>query len=285
MPRKKTATSGPTEVKNPRRSRRHVTTEDGIPQVYQDMLADAASSLPSLAKTEGRAAKRRRIDEPPLQDVMPERKLSPMEKPENEMEFEAGSVPPIRVQQTIYDDFSGSEDSDADFEDVDLEPEPERSDGEAESKKPLQLDFSRPSGLANTPIVQRRKPATTAEKRLRLDVHKWHVLCLILHGYHRNRWCDNEEVQATLKPLIPRKLITLLHLDESKPQYARNHGFNKALEEIIDIWQREWTITANGIRRAFWAEDADILRDVSQKLLFSTTSTHHGPDRRLGRSC
>jgi xeroderma pigmentosum group C-complementing protein len=284
MPRKKTATSRQTEAKRPRRSRRHATNEGGIPEVYQDMLAEAAASPPSLAKSEGRAAKRRRIEEPPLHNATPELKLSPAEKPEDGIELGADSVPPIRVQQTIYDDFSGSDDSDADFEDVDLEREPEPPDGEAENKKPLQLDLSRPSGLAETTAVQRRKPATTAEKRLRLDVHKWHLLCLMLHGHHRNRWCDNEEVQAILKPLIPRKLITLLHLDESKPQYARNHGFNKAMEEISDIWQREWTITANGLRRAFWVEDADVLRDVSQRLPFSPTPTHQGADRRLRRS-
>jgi xeroderma pigmentosum group C-complementing protein len=280
MPRKKTATSGLPDSKRPRRTSRHVAKEDGVPEIYQDMLIEAAASSPPVVKGEGRAVKRRRLEEPPPHAATPEPNITSLETPEDEEELIQGSVPLFRAQQTIYKDFASSDESDADFEDVDLEPELERSsDGDLDNKKPLQLDLSRPSGQTESPAAQRRKPATTAEKRLRLDVHKWHLLCLLLHGHHRNRWCDNEEVQAILKPLIPRKLITLLHLDESKPQYARNHGFNKAMEEISDIWQREWTATAKGMRRAFWAEDVDVLRDVSQKLLYDTTYTEHKADR------
>jgi xeroderma pigmentosum group C-complementing protein len=266
MPRTKTGASKLKESKPPRRSSRHATKEDDVPAIYQEMLVEAAASSPPPMKYEGRVAKRRRLEEPPEAET-PELEPTSRYMPEHEIEPSPNSLPAIRAQQTIYDDFASSEESDAGFEDVDLEAALERVDDDVQNQKPLQLDLSRPSGRAETPPVQRRKPATTAEKRLRLDVHKCHVLCLMLHGHHRNRWCDNEEVQAILKPLIPRKLITLLHLDESKPQYARNHGFNKAIEEISDIWQREWTITAKGMRRAFWVEDADVVRDVSQRLL------------------
>jgi xeroderma pigmentosum group C-complementing protein len=279
MPRKKTVASGPTESKDPRRSSRRIAKEGGIPEIYQDMLVEAAASAPLMANNEGRAAKRRRVEEPLPYHVTPEPQLPSREEPEDGIEPEAGSVPPTGARQTIYDDFVDSDESDADFEDVVLKHGSEASDGEVESDKPLQLDLSWPSGRQDTPPVQRRKPATTAEKRLRLHVHKWHVLCLLLHGCHRNRWCDNGEVQEILKPLIPRKLINLLHLDESKPQHSRNHGFNKAMEEINDIWRREWTITAKGIRRAFWAEDADVLRDVSQKVPSLSTCTYNRADR------
>ena len=266
MPWKKTAASARTESKAPRRPSRHATKEGGIPEIYQEMLVEAAASTPSLAKSEGRAPKRRRVEEPLLYTLTPDPDTPPTEAQEDGLEIEQDSELTTRAPQIIYDDFASSDESEADFEDVDLERGLERGDGEAVNKKPLKLDLTQPSGRPETPPAQRRKPATTAEKRLRLDVHKWHVLCLMLHGQHRNRWCDDEEVQAILKPLIPRKLIALLHLDESKPQHARNHGFNKAIEEISDIWQHEWTITANGVRRAFWTEDPNILRDVSQKL-------------------
>jgi xeroderma pigmentosum group C-complementing protein len=270
MPRKKTAASSLTEPTGRRRSSRHVASEGGIPEIYRDMLVEAAESAPLMANNEGRAAKRRRVEEP---------QISSMEEPEDAIKPETGSVPPITAKRTIYDDFTGSDESDVDFEDVVLTQDPKCSDGGVENERPLQLDLSRPLGRQDAPLVQRRKPATTAEKRLRLDVHKWHVLCLLLHGYHRNRWCDNEEVQEILKPLIPRKLINRLHLDESQPQYARNHSFNKAMEEISDIWRREWTITTRGIRRAFWAEDVDVLREVSPKLPSLWPSTYYGADR------
>ena len=267
MPRKKVATSKLAESNPPRRSNRHATKGDDVPEIYKEMLVEAAALSPRPPKDEGRAAKRRRVGESTSQVEMPELETTPLDELEDDIEPQSHSVPPARTQQTIYEDFPSSEESDAAFEDVDLEPGLEHSDAEADNNKPLQLDLSRHSGRAETPAVQRRKPATTAEKRVRLDVHKWHVLCLMLHGHARSRWCDREDVQVILKPLIPRKLITLLHLDESKPQYARNHSFNKAIEEISDIWQREWTITAKGMRRAFWTDDPDVVRDVGEKTI------------------
>jgi xeroderma pigmentosum group C-complementing protein len=267
MPRKKTAVTKLQDFKSRRRSGRHAPRQDDVPEIYQDMLVEAAALSPLPLKREGRAAKRRRLEEPPLQAETPELESTSIGAPGDDLAPSSNSVPPVRALQTTYDDLASSDESDAAFEDVDLELPLPRVDADVENEKPLQLDFSRTSGQAETPSVQRRKPVTAAEKRLRLDVHKWHLLCLILHLHHRNRWCDNEEVQTILKPLIPRKLTALLHLDESKPQYARNHGFNKAIEEISDIWQREWTITAKGMRRAFWTEDADVVGDVSQKLL------------------
>ena len=231
------------------------------------MLDEAAALSPLPSKDESRAAKRRRVEESTLRVEMPELETMPLDELEDDIEPQSRSVPPARTQQTIYEDFPSSNESDAEFEDVDLELGLEHSDAEADNNKPLQLDLSRHSGRAGTPAAQRRKPATTAEKRLRLDVHKWHVLCLMLHGHVRSQWCDREDVQVILKPLIPRKLITLLHLDESKPQYARNHAFNKAIEEISDIWQREWTVTAKGMRRAFWTDDPDVVRDVGENAI------------------
>jgi xeroderma pigmentosum group C-complementing protein len=262
MPRKNT-TSKLAESRPSRRSNRHATKDDGVPEIYKEMLVEAGALSPlPPQKNEGRAAKRRRVEESTSRAEMLELETS---EREGDMELQLHSVPPAGTQQTIYEDLPSSDESDADFEDVDLEPGREHSDVETDNSKPLQLDLSRNPGRAESPAVQRRKPATTAEKRVRLDVHKWHVLCLMAHGHVRSRWCDHEDVQMTLKPLIPRKLITLLHLDESKPQYARNHAFNKAIEEISDIWQRQWTITAKGMRRAFWTDDPDVVRDVSEE--------------------
>ena len=267
MPRKREATSKLAKSKPSRRSNRHATKEDDVPEIYKEMLVEAAALPPLAPKDESRAAKRRRVEESTSQLEMSELETAPLNELEDDIEPQSHSVPPARTQQTIYEDFPSSDESDADFEDVDLELRPEHSDAEADNNKPLQLDLSRHSGRAENPAAQRRKPATTAEKRVRLDVHKWHVLCLMLHGHVRSQWCDREDVQVILKPLIPRKLITLLHLDESKPQYARNHAFNKAIEEISDIWQREWSITAKGMRRAFWTDDPDVVRDVGEKTI------------------
>src|SRR5271163_3373854 len=140
MPRKKVATSKLAESNPSRRSSRHATKGDDVPEIYKDMLLEAAALSPLPPKDEGRAAKRRRVEESTSRVEMPRFEATPLGELEDNIEPQSNSVPPARAQQTIYEDFPSSEESDAAFEDVDLEPGLEHSDAEADINKPLQLD-------------------------------------------------------------------------------------------------------------------------------------------------
>ncbi len=145
---------------------------------------------------------------------------------------------------------------------MDLKVEAEADRRREDIDEPLHLDLEKTPGLEFSSPEHRRKPATLVERKLRLEVHKWHVLCLLAHLQRRNYWCDDEKVQAILKPLILRKTVRLLHLDSSQSQYQRNHSFNAAIDEISKLWRSKWTITQQGMRKAYWKEEPDELDDL-----------------------
>ena len=248
MARRKKSELTETLRKLPRRSSRHANADNGVPRVYQEMLIEEEVS--SAADTSGRASKRRRLE---------------VAQPEVEADIEDAaegptqSYPaiPTRRQQVVFDDMTDSDTSEEDFEDVDLDakPDPDPEPATEESNEPLQINLSTP--LVPTQTTPRRRKAVNSntDRQYRLNVHKWHVLCLTFHGHWRSRWCDNCEVQRTLKAPVPRKTIDLLHLSESKPQYARNHAFMESIKEISEIWKNEWQITEQGLRRPYWPEE------------------------------
>lgn len=99
--------------------------------------------------------------------------------------------------QTVYNSPSESEESDMEWEEVDIQqsslPGPSTSVS-ASDDAPLQITLGQQEERKRR--VVRRKPVTAAERKLRLDVHKTHLLCLLGHVQRRNLWCNDEEVQV-----------------------------------------------------------------------------------------
>jgi xeroderma pigmentosum group C-complementing protein len=264
---KRGAAGGRGRARSPRRPvRRPARDEDDIPEVYQDMLAEAARNPLPKPDVQTRSAKRRKLDVGSPQVLMADISLddAPSSRPADaENGYVSDGAPRSSQKQIVYDDFGASdEDSDEDFEDVELEADADEKETQEGPDEPLQLDLSKKPGPDIGPSISRRKPATGAERKLRLDVHKWHVLCLLAHLQRRNHWCDDDQVQAILKPLIPRKLVKLLHLDASQSQSQRTYSFNSVIDEISKIWRSEWKTTEPGLRRAYWREDSMDLEDL-----------------------
>ena len=249
-----------------RLNRRTTQGQDDVPEIYQEMLVEAARNPLSKVDLQTKVVKRRKLDDG-LSQVTDSELAAPdlPNGPIDDVETGDESVldQSIIRRQTVFDDFRGSDDeSEDDFEEVDLEADIEVYHGQDRADEPLQLDLNKKLGPDATSSVHRRKPATAVERRIRLDVHKWHVLCLLAHLQRRSHWCDDEQIQSILKPLIPRKLVKLFHLDASQPQYQRTHSFNVAIDEVSKIWRSEWKITEQGMRRAYWKEDPDDLKNV-----------------------
>lgn len=230
------------------------------------MLASAAREEQASSSN----AKRRKISEEPPTPIDLDFDLfgsSAFPPDQNDHLLGRGSSPD-KPQQVVYDDFEGTDESDVEFEDVDLEPAPEaelETETDTWTDKPeqtsLELDLSKTSIGTSGSSIQRRKPVGPAERKLRLEVHKAHLICLLAHLSCRNRWCETESVQAILKPLVPRRVTALLHVDESEPQYQRSYSFTKGIEEVCSIWRLQWTTTARGMQRAHWKEGVDPLKE------------------------
>jgi xeroderma pigmentosum group C-complementing protein len=164
------------------------------------MLAEAA---PSLAKSgeDGKTVKKRRVGGRLVTYRATEAKA------ESEVETGAESaplpeVPAARVQQTVYDDSAESSDEDMEWEEVDLNQEPDNSmlqgTNDVLEDALLEIRLDKNAGKEAAPRIQRRKPVTGLEKKMRLDVHKAHLLCLIAHVYIRNHWCNDVGLQVSI---------------------------------------------------------------------------------------
>ncbi|KAF3491356.1 nitrilase [Arthroderma uncinatum] len=105
--------------------------------------------------------------------------------------------------QTVYDLDASEEESEPEWEDVEL-PSPSASSalpsmlpaGHDDDQEPLHITLGKEEHAEKTKSAIRRKPITGAEKKLRLEIHKVHVLCLLGHVQLRNVWCNDEEIQA-----------------------------------------------------------------------------------------
>lgn len=173
-----------------------------LPDVYTVMLADTVSSSTRVNEEERTIKKRRIAGRVVSQDTggmefLQEDQLSSV--PDQMAVDSLGAELTPSQQQTVYNDSEDSADSDMDWEEVDLartivqQDSPER-DREPERELNLVLGQSDHEARRSTPV--KRKPVTKAEKQVRLEIHKMHLLCLLYFVHLRNHWCNDKEVHV-----------------------------------------------------------------------------------------
>lgn len=161
--------------------------------------------------------------------------------------------------QTI-DRSSGSDEEDEDdfaFEDVDLNQRTEKHESQHQQSDGIE-DLSIKLDQQVTPAKRaaiRRKPASAAEKAVRLLVHKSHALCLLSHCIYINSWCNNEVVQRNLTAVLPVKTKGLLNPKATDSQFVRHRAFNDGLEQATELFKLAFTVNASGMQRAKWNDD------------------------------
>lgn len=268
-----------------RRSRLETTREDQVPEIYREMLEEAEARDPGQFQSD-RPLKRRRVgDSESIQT-----RAIPVDSPPLEQVTVASSQDDGAIQnvQTIYDSTT-SDESDVEWEDVEVTQSTQTLYGttttnvDRDEILQITLDRKPETRKRQTP---RRKPVTAAEKKLRLDAHKVHLLCLLAHVSLRNRWCNDDllqvrssllemgrtycltDKQRSLKRMLPRKIIALLNPDESKPQFVRSTTFIDGLNQAGDVFNRRFRVTNSGLKRAHWAEDQEQLKQRMVNLSF-----------------
>ncbi|TVY82826.1 DNA repair protein rhp41 [Lachnellula suecica] len=229
-----------------------------VPDVYQEMLAEA---LPSQADVPERPLKRRRTGARDAPQVASSSR--PMEvEDDEEVEFEDVLDPddePPKTQQTAYrDSDEESEDGDLEWEGVDFEALPE-SGPSGDLELTLTLDKTPPRPKIST----RRKVVSKAERVTRLEIHRMHVLCLLSHVDRRNNWCNDSEVQTSLRPLLDKKMATFLRPKSDLSQFGRAESLKRGLEQAGIMWKKKFRVTARGMRRALWADDERDLQNYN----------------------
>lgn len=274
------------------RATRLRAAKSDVPDVYQEMLMEAAADAGSSAFSEPPAKRLKRPGEGKAEAVKSqstEQGGSGEDDEDADIEFEDVVLPPATVQ-TMYRD---SDDEEDDLDDDEEEEEEEVGNEEAsnfdnvaygaihhfhETQEELQTLTLNLSKHANATTVTRkgvnkRKPVTKEEKQRRITIHQTHLLCLLLHCALRNRWCDDEQVHKTLRPLLSKKTIGYLTPSPRLPQFGQTESLKSGLEQAGAIFRSKFQITERGLRRPLWAEDPDHLNNVSlwQGIVFEAT--------------
>lgn len=164
----------------------HEERGDEIPEVYRGLLAEAEAREPQGLES-GRPAKRRKVGE--RATPQPESAGQEVHPPDTSEDVD-------RQIQTAYES-TASDESDMEWEEVDIQQAPSNTNHSVSysADGPLQITLDQQKGNTKR-IVTRRKPVTGAEKKLRLDVHRTHLLCLLAHVQIRNLWCNDDQVQV-----------------------------------------------------------------------------------------
>lgn len=203
------ARSGPVRVSGSATGsgpRRKKGKDDGVPDVYKEMLSEASKE--AAENGESRPLKRRRKGDRPAAianastahlDVQGK---APVEEPSSPvLKSEAEST---RPEQTITADTDDSDESDFEWEDVTLQQQNnigldfgEHGDTEPEEDRGgISIDLSAPAPQPKVSKASLRKVVTADDRRQRLLVHKLHILCLIAHIHIRNSWCNDLETKV-----------------------------------------------------------------------------------------
>lgn len=252
------------------------SSQNAIPEVFQEMLADA---IPLQSDVPERPLKKRRTgrrgDPVPVVDSgnpINDKKV----EDEEDLEFEdipglykgketADDDGPHKQLQTAYrdsddDEFQGS---DLDWEAVDLEHNTRSNQPSGD----LELNLTNKSPPQRRVIAPRRKAVSKEDRALRLQIHKLHVLCLLSYVDRRNDWCNDIEVQKVLRPLLTKKMLTYLRPKSDLSQFGQAESLKRGLEDVARMWRTKYSITARGMRRALWADNEEGLQDVCTLLI------------------
>ncbi|KAI9712487.1 MAG: hypothetical protein M1812_006903 [Candelaria pacifica] len=247
--------------------------QDVVPDIFQDMLAEAVSSSPAQFGDEIRSVKRRKLG--PNAEVNVKQ-----ESPSGEVSVRHASHEPsspsastdvsdhegkshIALQQTAFDESGDSEESEMEWEEVDISGHDriasDLEDGREE--RSLNIVLQGNESFDKKTIRSKRKPITPEERKSRIEIHKAHLLCLTAHVDFRNQMCNDVETQAVLKPLVPKRMRSYLNPNQDLSQFQKTRSFMDGLSQAKDLWKVKFNVTASGMRKANWAESEAALRD------------------------
>lgn len=234
-----------------------------VPDVYQEMLAEA---LPSQADVPERPLKRRRTGprDAPYGVASSSPRQADEDDGDEELEFEDVLAEPVKTQQTAYrdSDEESEDDEEVELAGVDFESLPRN--GETSGGGDLELTLTANKAEAQRPkISTRRRVVSKAERVTRLEIHRMHILCLLSHVERRNDWCNDSDVQKSLRPLLDKKMMTFLSPKSDMSQFGRAESVKRGLEQAGIMWRKKYRVTARGVRKALWADDEKDLQNVS----------------------
>ncbi|KAI0112491.1 Rad4-domain-containing protein [Nemania sp. FL0031] len=252
-----------------------------VSAIYRDMLVEANIRPTRASTSEERPIKRKRPGQ--RRDEVAQSGASSPEKPSrdkaidlkdhkdedesaDDLEFEDVALPAATIQTVYRDSDEEEEEEDNDeevFEDVDFSAHASAASEAQDTQQDLELDLSARNKSTLTKTADRRKPISKLEKDRRVEIHKTHLLCLLAHVAQRNKWCNDPQVQDSLRPLLTEKMVKQLNPPSRWHQFGRASSLKEGLNLVNSMFRMKFQITERGMRRALWAETEAHLQDYS----------------------
>ncbi|KAJ4254368.1 hypothetical protein NW762_009962 [Fusarium torreyae] len=249
-------------------------------EIYSDMLAEAGVNPQDRSSPE-RPLKRRRAgpsravpetgksSDPAPEKSSPSKPAPPQvtdeedDDEDEDIEFQDVILPQPTMQTMELESDDDDEDEDIMFEDVDFTAPLQDLGSTSQEPQSLELNLTaqKSSTAEGKKAAERRKPITREERKIRTDIHKAHLLCLLSHAARRNHWCNDGKVQDYLRPHLIDKTVNYLTPGAHLPQFGRTESLKTGLKQAESVWKTKYEVTERGLRRALWAEDAKQLED------------------------
>lgn len=177
------------------------STRSEVPDVYREMLADTVSSATTINDA-GKIIKRRRVAGQIVKQSEIQGTVDNLERDSSGLnnlgQVDLAPHHELPSQQVIYNDSEDSAQSDLNWEEVDLKEGLDEDSSQHSDDQTGELNLVLNEGRSGSQVQgkSRKVPVTAAERRIRLEVHKMHLLCLLMHIHLRNHWCNGEEVHV-----------------------------------------------------------------------------------------
>ncbi|WVQ65333.1 uncharacterized protein L199_003509 [Kwoniella botswanensis] len=129
-------------------------------------------------------------------------------------------------------------------------------------------------------LALRKKPMTSKDRAIRLEIHKMHVIALLASARVRNRWCSNTLLKARLLSLLPHPLQTAFNIPPSRfPDRAqRSRLFFDALQDLVTWWSYSFFDVSDptlGLRTRPWDEIQEIIDQLPKLTRADLTPGHY----------
>ncbi|KAA8901780.1 Rad4 transglutaminase-like domain-containing protein [Sphaerosporella brunnea] len=130
--------------------------------------------------------------------------------------------------------------------------------------------------------TKKKKGASLAERRTRVVTHCMHVQFLLFHGWVRNRWACDPEVQAVLLSLVPPQILRDVEKAAERKGKGKEHAADpllKPLGALLHWWRGRFKITAPTLRKRGYKTQAQLLAErqgEGEKLVFARTGGGEG---------
>lgn len=159
-----------------------------------------------------------------------------------------------------------------DFENIDLDQvsssDTNHGTDQASTRTAISLTLD-PQTLGNS---RQKYPTTAIARKIRFEIHKTHLLCLMSHVALRNKWCSDPGIAEALTA-IRSKFRGNVHPKTTSAQIQRTRVLLEGLESLSDLWSKSFKMTARGSTKSKWYTEEDLPKILASHSL-SGKETH-----------